>query len=125
MGFIPDLCCDVCARKAEIRTSEGLILRADQISIDLSAYDYLILPGGNGIRNLLTDPEFLSWISVDPDNTCVAAVCGGVLLAGAAGLLRGKRAVPAGDLSVSCGRKPDQLAGWKKRERCDQAPQAL
>ncbi len=92
MGFMPDLSYGICAREAEIHTWEGVLLRAEKINTNLSAYDYLILPGGNGIRNLLSDPKFLSWISVDPEHTCVAAVCGGVLLAGAAGLLKGKRA---------------------------------
>jgi cyclohexyl-isocyanide hydratase len=40
----------------------------------------------------MQDREFLAWIAVASDTTVVAAVCGGSLLAGAAGMLRTRRA---------------------------------
>ena len=92
MGFIPDLEYDVCARKEKIRSSEGIDLVPDRISNDLSAYDYVIISGGDGIRDLMRDPVFLAWIRVPPEKTVLAAVCGGSLLLGAAGMLRDKRA---------------------------------
>lgn len=92
MGFVPDLSWDVCARSDRIRSSEGAVLVPDKISCDLSAYDYVIVPGGDGIKDLMKDPEFLKWISVVSGTTTVAAVCGGSLLLGAAGMLKGKRA---------------------------------
>ena len=92
MGFFPDLTYDVCARNDRVRSSEGAVLIADRVNNDLSGYDYVIIPGGDGIKDLMDDAAFLRWISVASDTTTVAAVCGGSLLLGAAGALRGKTA---------------------------------
>jgi transcriptional regulator GlxA family with amidase domain len=71
---------------------KGSWLLVGSIDPDLSAYDYVVIPGGTGVRDLVRDRDFLSWISVGSETTRIAAVCGGVLLAGAAGMLRGRRA---------------------------------
>ena len=92
MGFVKDLSYDVCARKEEIRSSEGIRLIPDRVNNDLTVYDYVIIPGGDGIRDLMKDAEFLRWIPVASDTTVVAAVCGGSLLLGAAGLLKDRKA---------------------------------
>ncbi|MDD1687600.1 DJ-1/PfpI family protein [Methanoregula sp.] len=92
MGFMDDLAYDVCARTERVRSSEGVELIADLVGNDLSSYDYVIIPGGDGIKGLMKDTEFLHWISAAYGKSTVAAVCGGSLLLGAAGLLRGKRA---------------------------------
>jgi cyclohexyl-isocyanide hydratase len=92
MGFLPGLTYDICARKGSVRSAEGAVLNADIVSGNLAEYDYVIVPGGDGIKDLMKDPEFLHWISVASEKTTIAAVCGGSLLIGAAGLLKGKRA---------------------------------
>lgn len=92
MGFMPDMDYDICARTGTVQSAEGARLTADQISPDLSAYDYVVIPGGDGVTDLMKDQSFLRWISVASERTTVAALCGGSLLLGAAGLLEGKRA---------------------------------
>ena len=92
MGFLPDLAWDICARTATVRSAEGAGLGPSRVDNDLSAYDYVIVPGGDGVRDLMHDPAFLRWISVASERTTVAVVCGGSLLLGAAGLLRERRA---------------------------------
>jgi transcriptional regulator GlxA family with amidase domain len=92
MGFEPDLDYDVCAQGAVIRSQEGLQLVPDRVSPDLSTYDYVIIPGGDGVRDIMQDSSFLAWITVDTKKTVLAAVCGGSILLGAAGLLRTRRA---------------------------------
>jgi transcriptional regulator GlxA family with amidase domain len=92
MGFIPDLSYDICARTERVRSSEGAGLIAGRVGCDLSGYDYVIVPGGDGIKDLMKDARFLRWIAVPSDTTVVAAVCGGSLLLGAAGLLRTRKA---------------------------------
>lgn len=92
MGFVPDLDYCTCARQERVRSFEGVELAVDQISPDLNGFDYVIIPGGNTVANLLRDREFLAWLAVPPGKTAVAAVCGGALLAGAAGLLKTRRA---------------------------------
>jgi transcriptional regulator GlxA family with amidase domain len=92
MGFIDNLQWDVCAPTEKVRSSEGAVLLPDRVKNDLTGYDYLIVPGGDGIMDLMQDKEFLRWISVLPQTTVVVSVCGGSLLLGAAGMLRTKRA---------------------------------
>ena len=63
----------------------------DKIQNDLKEYDYIFIPGGNGITSLLKDEEFLNWIGdINPD-AVITAVCGGSLLLGAAGLIRNEK----------------------------------
>jgi transcriptional regulator GlxA family with amidase domain len=92
MGFLDNLSWDVCARKDKVRSIEGAVLVADRVENTLSEYDYVIVPGGDGIKDLMQDKAFLRWITVSSDTTVVASVCGGSLLLGAAGMLRTKRA---------------------------------
>jgi len=91
-GFCPGLSYDVCARKDRIHSCEGVELIPDHVGNDLSGYDYVIVPGGNGVSEFMKDTEFLRWISVGSEKTTLVAVCGGSLLLGAAGLLKDKKA---------------------------------
>jgi transcriptional regulator GlxA family with amidase domain len=92
MGFVPDLSYDTCARTERVRSSEGAVLIPDRVGNALSGYDYVVIPGGDGIKDLMKDAAFLRWIAVPSDTTVVAAVCGGSLLLGAASLLRTRKA---------------------------------
>jgi len=92
MGFLPDLGYATCAQKSPVISSEGLRLLPDTIGCALSSYDYILIRVGDGIANLVKDRPFLDWINVRNERTVVAAVCGGALLAGAAGLLRDRKA---------------------------------
>jgi len=62
-GFVPDLTYDICSCTEDVRSSEGARLAADRAALDLSEYDYVIVPGGDGIQPLMKDPEFLRWIA--------------------------------------------------------------
>ena len=111
MGFLADLIYDVCALKEDILTFEGLHIHSDKTLNDLSEYDYIFLPGGNGIAQLLGDRDFMQWIkTVRPDAT-ITAVCGGSIILGAAGLLQGKRATTHPALMEYLNRFTDQAAG--------------
>jgi transcriptional regulator GlxA family with amidase domain len=92
MHFLDDLTWDICARKEKVRSTEGAVLVPDLVDIDLAGYDYVIIPGGDGIKDLMQDKAFLRWITVVSGTTTMAAVCGGSLLLGAAGMLRMKKA---------------------------------
>jgi cyclohexyl-isocyanide hydratase len=92
MNFRDDLTWDVCARKDKVRSTEGAVLVPDRVDNSLADYDYVIIPGGDGIKDLMQDKAFLRWIAVASGSTTVAAVCGGSLLLGAAGMLRSKKA---------------------------------
>jgi len=92
MGFSPDLEYVVSSRTGQVRSSEGLVIIPDDTCTDLNSFDYILIPGGDGVKDLMKDPDFLKWISSAGQNTTIAAVCGGVLLLGAAGLLRDRQA---------------------------------
>lgn len=94
MGFMNELEYCVCAFKPGIRSFEGLNITPDLVKPLLSAYDWVVIPGGNGIMALLSDGAFLEWIKEagNGERTNIAAVCGGVLILGMAGMLKGKKA---------------------------------
>jgi cyclohexyl-isocyanide hydratase len=92
MSFVHDLDYHVCAQNEQIHSFEGIGLLPDSIGGNLSVYDYVILPGGNGIEKMMNDRKFLDWITVDTHSTTLVAVCGGSLLLGAAGMLRDRKA---------------------------------
>jgi cyclohexyl-isocyanide hydratase len=92
MGFLDSLRWDVCAPAEKVQSSEGAVIVPDRVNNDLSEYDYVIVPGGDGIKDLMRDTKFLHWITVHTDTTVIVSVCGGSLLLGAAGMLRTKRA---------------------------------
>ena len=92
MGFMPDFEYDVCAFKETVRSFEGIELKAGKTQNDLRCYDYIFIPGGNGIAELLRDKAFLLWISTVSPSAILTAVCGGSLILGAAGFLKGRKA---------------------------------
>ncbi len=92
MGFVNDFVYDVCATQKTVRTFEGLEIKADKVNNALNTYDYIFIPGGNGIAGLLKDTVLLNWIRNISTNTIMTAVCGGALLLGAAGFLKDKEA---------------------------------
>lgn len=90
MGFISDLSWNVCAWTETVHSYEGLEIKPDLVQPDLGGYDYVCIPGGNGIAGLIRDAQFMGWLR--GASGCIAAVCGGSLLLGAAGFLRDKKA---------------------------------
>lgn len=92
MGFLYDLQYDVCAIKETVKTFEGLEVKPDKVDKPLTCYDYIFIPGGNGIAELMKDKAFLDWLSNISSETTMTAVCGGALLLGALGLLKDKEA---------------------------------
>ncbi|MDP4183089.1 MAG: DJ-1/PfpI family protein [Bacillota bacterium] len=92
MGFIKDLEYHICSLKSKVKAFEGVELIPDKVSNDLSEYDYIFIPGGEGVIKLLSDSEFISWIKNIAKDTVVTAVCGGSLVLGAAGFLYNKSA---------------------------------
>lgn len=83
---------DVCSNKSPIKTFEGLEIKPTKINAPLDEYDYVFLPGGNGIAELLKNQLFLSWIRNVSPNTIMTSVCGGSIILGAAGFLKNKEA---------------------------------
>ncbi len=55
--------------------------------------DYLLVPGGPGVRPLLQDEALIAWLkAIDKTTTLTCSVCTGALLLAKAGLLDGRKA---------------------------------
>jgi transcriptional regulator GlxA family with amidase domain len=92
MLFRPDLSWDICALAKNVSDPNGLKFSATRVGKPLDAYDLVIVPGGYGTRELMTDEKFIAWLRTAENCELKASVCTGSLLFGAAGFLKGKRA---------------------------------
>lgn len=76
-----------------VRDMRGLLLTPDITFSQAPQLDLLLVPGGHGQEALMDDESVLSFIrSQAAGARIVMAVCTGVLVCGAAGLLKGHRA---------------------------------
>ncbi len=110
MGFMPDLEYDVCANREEVTSFEGLRLIPDRVGNDLSSYDYVFIPGGNGIQHLSSDQGFLAWLETMSKNTTKVSVCGGSILLGLIGALKGRTATSHPSLQGALKRFTDRVS---------------
>ena len=79
--------------KNPIHDVRGLILTPDTILAESPDLDLLVVPGGYGQEDLMDDEEVLSLIRKQMGRgRYVYAICTGVLICGAAGILQGRRA---------------------------------
>lgn len=93
------------------RTDRGSLgLQADKPLADIPACDVVCVPGGPGQAKAAGDQALLEWLrDMDACCTWTTSVCTGSLLLGAAGVLRGRRAVThwlSMDLLASFGALP-------------------
>lgn len=74
-----------------VATSGGLGLHADALPEPDRALDTLVIPGGNGPREVSADSTSAIWVrQVAPHCRRIATVCTGAFVAGRAGLLVGR-----------------------------------
>ncbi|MBD1943452.1 DJ-1/PfpI family protein [Coleofasciculus sp. FACHB-712] len=92
MNFIADLEWDICAHSPEVSDNAGLRFPPNKVGESLQPYDMIIVPGGIGTRNLVDDPELMTWLKTSATCKFKVSVCTGSLLLGAAGFLQGKTA---------------------------------
>ena len=76
------------------RTDTGALgVEADLALAGMPDPDVVLVPGGQGNRPLMKDPEVLDWLrTVHEGTTWTTSVCTGALVLAAAGILDGKRA---------------------------------
>ncbi|MBD2539738.1 DJ-1/PfpI family protein [Coleofasciculus sp. FACHB-SPT36] len=92
MNFISDLEWDICAHSQEVSDNAGLRFTPIKVGESLQPYDMIIVPGGIGTRNLVDNPELMTWLKTSATCKFKVSVCTGSLLLGAAGFLQGKTA---------------------------------
>jgi transcriptional regulator GlxA family with amidase domain len=78
-------------RRGEVRTENGMLgLTCDATFDDVPEPDVLLVPGGIGTRELMTDEPMLDWVrEVHRHSRFTTSVCTGSLVLAAAGLLDG------------------------------------
>lgn len=74
-----------------VRTDNGYLgLSVDATFEDVTRPDVVVVPGGIGSRDLMTDDRVLEWLRAVHETTrFTTSVCTGALVLGAAGLLKG------------------------------------
>jgi transcriptional regulator GlxA family with amidase domain len=83
----------VAPRAGAVTASAGLTLLADGLPSRSRPPDTLIVAGGPGVRDVMTDRRMLRWLQQRASRAQrVASVCTGAFLLAAAGLLEGRRA---------------------------------
>ena len=84
----------VAVKPGPIKTVMGVQVVPDAVIDDVKQLDILIIPGGfTGTVEAAYDKRVLDWIrAIDKGTVYTAAVCTGVWILGATGLLEGKRA---------------------------------
>jgi transcriptional regulator GlxA family with amidase domain len=72
----------------------GMLTVIAEASLDeIEAPELLLIPGGEGNRPLMEDPDILDWVrTAHETSTWTTSVCTGALVLGAAGILDGVRA---------------------------------
>ena len=78
-------------RRGEVRTDNGMLgLMCDAAFDEVNDPDVLLVPGGVGTRELMTDEPVLDWVrAVHRQTRFTTSVCTGSLVLAAAGLLDG------------------------------------
>jgi cyclohexyl-isocyanide hydratase len=77
-----------------VRAGSGLTILPTATFADCPQLDLICVPGGGGMNPLLTDAETLEFVRRQAAGArYVTSVCTGALVLGAAGLLKGRRAV--------------------------------
>jgi putative intracellular protease/amidase len=81
-------------RTGPVRTEIGSLgLIADATLDEITSPDVVVVPGGHGQADLMSDGPIHDWLRhTDATTTWTTSVCSGSLLLAAAGLLRGRRA---------------------------------
>lgn len=77
--------------KKEYKDAYGLKIYADYSLEEIKQADILLIPGGFGIDNVLSNKEILDWIQkIDSKTKWTTSICSGSLLLAEAGLLNNK-----------------------------------
>jgi transcriptional regulator GlxA family with amidase domain len=91
-GHEEDRVVTVAQRPEPVRCAKGLRVLPDHAFSDAPPLDVVLVPGGQGTRREMGNPELLGWLRrVAPGCTWVTSVCTGAVLLHEAGLARGRR----------------------------------
>lgn len=89
LSYLPDLSWKIVAETDIIKDANGLIVKADMISPDLSQFDMIFIPGA---KEICRDVSFINWVKTSANCPLKVSVCTGSLILGLSGFLKGKKA---------------------------------
>jgi len=94
LSKIPDTAIKYTAKEPGSKKTDAQVkLMADYSLKQVQKPDILLVPGGQGIKSIISDGEITNWIkSCNKTTKWTVSVCTGALLLGAAGILKGLRA---------------------------------
>lgn len=76
----------------QIKASKGMRVLADAATGDVEHLDIICVPGGQGVRKLIQQPDVVDWVrKISEKATWVTSVCTGAFVLSKAGLTTGKR----------------------------------
>jgi imidazoleglycerol-phosphate dehydratase len=84
----PGVAWQVCARTTDVYDSRGLHFSPTSVCPSLAGFDLVLVPGGPGALDRLENASLLAWLATAAGANSLAASGEGVLLLGAAGLLK-------------------------------------
>ena len=98
MDFVKNIQFDVCAMTEMVKSYENIEIKSHKIKNDLSEYDYVIIPGDHGVKDLSED--FFFWMKTMSLKKKAVALCGGVFVLAILGRLKGLSATTICNLLV-------------------------
>jgi transcriptional regulator GlxA family with amidase domain len=82
----------IAERVGAVRCGKGMKVIPDHTLEDAPPLDLLLVPGGDGTRREVTNPNLIGWIARTSETvTWITSVCTGALLLHEAGVARGRR----------------------------------
>lgn len=107
----------VAQREGLVRCAKGLRVQPDHTLAEAPELDVLLVPGGQGTRREVDNPELIGWLRrTAPRCSWVTSVCTGALLLCEAGLCQGKRVTTHwGYLDALTKRYPETLVLARRR----------
>jgi transcriptional regulator GlxA family with amidase domain len=82
----------IAATREPVRAAKGMRILPDHSFADAPALDVVLVPGGQGTRREVANPELIEWLrKVGAQCKWVTSVCTGALLLHEAGFAKGKR----------------------------------
>jgi putative intracellular protease/amidase len=100
-----------------VRSSQGVVISASCGFAQAPQLDILMVPGGEGLRELTDDPALLAFVQrQDRETTWTVSVCTGAAILAKAGVLDG-RAATSNKLALAWVRSQSDKVRWQGRAR--------
>ena len=89
-GLMDDLTLETCSGNPSAKSDQGVRFAPTKIGGSLDSFDLIILPGSSDPGTLPLEKNFLEWLKTAASAARIAAVGKGIVLLGAAGLIKGR-----------------------------------